>query len=1250
MKKSFKKAGAAVLSMAMLLSMGAISMPVYAAPTSGSNSTGKPATVTVQISGLTTDAYHQGEGQMIEPHNNGDGPDSEVNVSNYPGKYDYWKMETGEGIEDGKVTMFRIAQLTPDAGWQWADFIQSALDSNNTIPNFTDFAELMKNKDTDLKEGDDGYEDIASSYTGKPEFNTSNETLKQMASYFERLAVDYKATTEAAIATLQADYDAKKAAADAAPTDTAKATAAENAKKALDAKKAEYNKVLVATREFTNDDIKNNSTVVIPTTDADALDINGDGVLDDNEMAGTQNVIGYYLIVTETNQSGAILQPVLVCLKNGQNKNISVKGSKIEFEKKMTAIESGTETTSTTTGEGEGATTTTTPKNKEADRFDATKKTGLVAQKDTVHYQIVAQLPKYDPNVKPGDITDFVITDTASEGISIYAPQKSGTTEVLKEVDPDEFEVFLVEKKEDAGNEGAKRWVLTGSELRNVGDYQLEVDEDTHGFKLTISGYQLRELDLYTNVSGQGVGAVSRTDPTPDGVVDDVSLLTVDNSTEAPSGADSMALATRTKDANGLTNKADMENMYIYVNFKAKVNADNSGVERTDETKDADHGGLAFDRSFTEYATVGDVKAEWLTDDFLGETDVTDVAATSDIDEEAVAKSKDVTKQILRVQLANGETRYNKKYTTSDYSVSTMTTQLGDKADAVKTALTSAGFDGTKLLGDSAEGEALRIRVLLARDKHNIELNGEYNTAHMTYGNRYATGKGQAQLNTDYSKVYSVDLELNKFIEVYNLEGVPAIEMDKTSLGKFAQNNMGTSVTYSYTPEGGGAEPVSATFTLNDIKIYKDKEFAQAGIPISDYNKTDVEIKAAMNTADGLDTALAAQITRVTGLSDTDDTIIPIEGSPENKSNQKAYALYLLDQKNDATKATDAYKAANAISKDPNSVDTVGDGGTDLDDKVDRITGEEITGKKVKDQAAEDYWDSLDPAQQKVVMSEAEKANADRPESKYNRVDGKQAVTGAIFHLVRTDGGEGDAAKVVEDMGYAVSTNTGELQKLTVASTLYDTQAEATAAKNTYATAHANEECYVFQDETGKWRYGHIAVTRDGDKITAFNGDKTWREIDIGDYRIYELYVPTGFKKWNYAEFEISANKETGTGTFAALQNGAFTGKFDATTDIKKDTSATSSSGFGSIEQQKNVTVDEGERVGKLHFTYVYDEENQKYTGVLTEDLYNEYLDQLPATGGMGTVLFTAGGIAVILMAGALFVVYMKKRNAEEEE
>ena len=38
----------------------------------------------------------------------------------------------------------------------------------------------------------------------------------------------------------------------------------------------------------------------------------------------------------------------------------------------------------------------------------------------------------------------------------------------------------------------------------------------------------------------------------------------------------------------------------------------------------------------------------------------------------------------------------------------------------------------------------------------------------------------------------------------------------------------------------------------------------------------------------------------------------------------------------------------------------------------------------------------------------------------------------------------------------------------------------------------------------------------------------------------------------------------------------------------------------------------------------------------------------LPGTGGMGTVLFTVGGAAIVLAAGAMFVVYMRKRKTEE--
>ncbi len=47
-------------------------------------------------------------------------------------------------------------------------------------------------------------------------------------------------------------------------------------------------------------------------------------------------------------------------------------------------------------------------------------------------------------------------------------------------------------------------------------------------------------------------------------------------------------------------------------------------------------------------------------------------------------------------------------------------------------------------------------------------------------------------------------------------------------------------------------------------------------------------------------------------------------------------------------------------------------------------------------------------------------------------------------------------------------------------------------------------------------------------------------------------------------------------------------------------------------------------------------------------DIVNISGQSLPGTGGMGTVLFTVGGAAIVLLAGALFVVYMRKRKVEE--
>ena len=51
---------------------------------------------------------------------------------------------------------------------------------------------------------------------------------------------------------------------------------------------------------------------------------------------------------------------------------------------------------------------------------------------------------------------------------------------------------------------------------------------------------------------------------------------------------------------------------------------------------------------------------------------------------------------------------------------------------------------------------------------------------------------------------------------------------------------------------------------------------------------------------------------------------------------------------------------------------------------------------------------------------------------------------------------------------------------------------------------------------------------------------------------------------------------------------------------------------------------------------------------VMRTTVDNPKLGALPGTGGMGTVLFTVGGAAIVLLAGALFVVYLRKRKTEE--
>ncbi len=1249
MKKSFKKAGAAVLSMAMLLSMGAISMPVYADEAKKMDTnTGKPATVTFQISGLTDNPYFQGEGASVDMVN-GDGSDSDAQAASashsltYKNKYDYWNLSGNQGLEGAKVTMYRVAQLTPGSGWQWEDYINEfrANNANEQLLNFTDFADLMKNKDLDPEDDDNAT--YNSSVTDKLEFNTPSETLKNMASYFERIIESLKSEQKTLLD------------ANITPSDAANATDQQKRLKKINDYLAS---VTVASREFGNDAVSGTSSVVLPTTDVELLDKNKNGVLDDDEIALTQNVIGYYLIVTETEQSGTIVQPILVCLKNGENKYVSAKGTKISFEKTMTEIVSGTETDSEDAAYVK----------KNADpRFSSTEgtnlKNGLVAKDDVVKFKITSQLPKYDTNVSSGNIAPFTITDTASNGLTFDIPVDDTT----HKIDDTKFKVFLVDATTDIGADGTladgKGWELQGSTIENAADYQL-TKNGTHGFTITINGYQMREVDASFNASGQDSGGTTRTRgyQAADGVVDDINLIKTGTSSEPPTAyaKDSMTLATRTNEENHNYGKlASMENKYIYVYYEATVNKDANGEAVTDEEN------MAFDRSFKEYKNLEDVTTAELADSYLAGTGTTTAAD----------QAKDVQKQILRVQLFNGETRYNQNYDVSDYSDaefrsyfltnasgSVADANLNDKGKALKAALGEDTFnalfdvyetttEGTttqdlsdtnikKTTGDNPQPVVAtdntnnRIRLLLARDKFNITRNGEYNTAYMTYGNRYSTGGGEAQMNTNCSKVYSVDLELSKWIEIDTLEGTPEIQKNTTAYGAFAADYVRATNPKTITING-------TTFTLADIKTYDISEVKDI-LPDNYTTMTEAELETWATSQGWSDTSgfalwantLAGNGGAANGV--TADNIGLTSGTITNA--QKAVAYWYLNKYNTAVEASEAYTKADSATSaagalentdwnDTGVVAAAGTGGG-----VDRVTGETITGDgntiPDSDSSVADNWNNLTELQKKVLALQIKERNSDDVD--YASTHDKQPVVGAIFHLVRNYKDNENADKVV-DLGYAISTTDGELQKLEIVQGPQDT-----AITSLPQGIGDNEQGYIFQNEEGKYLVGKISVTKDANgKVTAFGGDKTWRMLDVGEYTVYEVYVPTGYKKWDSATFEITADQEPTEPVY--LQKDAFLGSYAGSADIAKNPSATSSSGFGSIAEQKAGT-------GKAEFVY------NKATGTLSQDLYNEYLDQLPATGGMGTVLFTAGGISVILVAGALFVMYMKKRNNEEEE